>query len=317
MLVDEELLDQLVEELQKIREARSVLRDALKPLKPRCRRDLSELHVVGIDGSFYIHGDDKIEVIVARAAAVEVQGGRLRLETLGPVVAVLPVAHTGRVTRETAEEMTAALEALISLKVAEEVEGGEALIVFDGPLVDPPYEPTASRAKSVLQRLLGVEYTEYHSWRARILSNIVKRVGSIAGYVKRVSSASSLHALKLLYGARAPSNVFSLLTILDAGEATRPLRAVTPPAYKSVDIGVVYWRQAVDKVVEIDVAPRGEWQRVLDTLACLTAGDKPPLPVLLAHEKSKVTREMAYSVYRLVARRLGERLKEVESEFHA
>ncbi len=311
MLLDEETLETLVDEVKRAREIRAALRRVTAPWKPACRYASSDLHVIGVDGSFAIYGGDKIEVIVVKVAAIELLNSEVNAKVVGPFPVVLPVSHTGRVTRETAEELTATLEVLTLHSMVREKGDKKTIAVIDGPIVDPPYTPAGNIARSILAKRLGIRYEDYHSWRAALLKDVVRVASGVVGYVKRVSSINPLSSIaRLVVGASAPRTPLALHSILDPGEATKPLEPLHPRAYRSIEIGVVYWRQAFSRLVEVEVAPKHRYQELMNILSCLVTGDKPPLPVLLAHEKSKVSVRLAQALYRLAARSLEEKLKE-------
>ncbi len=263
--------------------------------------------VVGIDGSSNIilslWGLHVFAVLVTRIL-INMQSRSIDVEYPYSFVDVVE-DPSGNLYREVVDEVMLASETAALSSIHGDV------VVIDGPIIDPPREPH-DMSLGIVRRVLGIDLGDYHAWRAKTIRRALERGKKVIGVVKRVRGSGE--PLRYITDLSIVSSEELLATVL-LNEARRELGChdctiATKPIPLRLDLASVYMGNGVNvmvsyvvfrgcnRVLRIEVARTAgsepEVEEVLKVLDALTPyGSCLPLPVVLAHEKCRIGKDMA------------------------
>jgi hypothetical protein len=164
-----------------------------------------------------------------------------------------------------------------------------SLIVMDGPVVDPPFEPRSAQALNATPR--------YHEVRASLLSSPLRRGAVVVGFAKRAGGLTLLRAvtgwdIALLGDGEAAYLILSRVIAVRrwCGALIGPLDPPRVRPYtlyrglRLIYLLLAWW----DRVARLEVLG-GDPLEAATALARLTPRGLPaPVPVMLAHRAASV-----------------------------
>jgi len=297
---------------------------------------LSDETSYGVDGSRQVVGGrlGRYYIFLSTTLVTLPRGLRsTRINIVFPGVDIIEVVDpTGASTEAAAEAAMMVLETLTLRKLAN-VEPG--LVFIDGPIVDPPARLDPSNSVQAVRELLNAPaeevlriVEEYHRLRARILAELVGHGHTVVGLVKRIGQVSILssHLAKIginIDGYVGDEDLVLALTATTKSRGngvfyTEPVEATSLPQdvyreYRVAGLRVyasyTFSRHTLRPYrIEVAVTQGADPGEVIKRVAAaahgLTVpGQSYPLPVVLAHEKSRIRRGLAKLVYREVLTR--------------
>ena len=241
-----------------------------------------ELHrVAGIDGSrARVLTIGSASIYLCKAVAVRLDGYRSDRLKIVAIDAALDEDAEG-----CAEDVMIALETELYGECSE----CEAVII-DGPIIDPPRPPRRCSSQAL---------DDLHDRRALAIRRVVERGSMVVGVVKRLKGS--------VLGVPAHLAYHRLCRLVLSIASSR-CRAVALPYLGQVapeDVVEIYRRHGVEmasyvvmdtrlgSVYRADIVPSSSAERALELLSALpVSNDGLPLPVSLAHEASKIPREV-------------------------
>ena len=290
----------------------------------------------GVDGSRQVVGGrlGRYYILLSTAIVSLPRGlDSARAEAVFPGVDIVEVVDpTGASIEPAAEAALMVLETLTLRKLV----GAEPGVVFiDGPVVDPPSRLDPGTAVQAVMRLLDAPpeealrvVEEYHGIRARVVAGLVEQGHTVVGVVKRIGRVYLLAGHLARLGIADASGIGDedlVLALVAAAKArgdgvfyTEPVEATSLPSdvyrdylgaglhvYASYTFSPYTLRPyRVEVAVPRDAEPRGAVERAIAAAQGLTLpGQSLPLPVVLAHEKTRIRRGLAQLVYREVLTR--------------
>jgi len=272
--------------------------------------DVGEALAVGVDGSMVPMGriaSKAIYLVTASSVAVK------RVKEGFEVVWRRSRASVSSVEVSPSEDDTKALASLdmlrLELEEAASIGEGVDVLMFDGPIIDPPnIASTINRAENDLRR--------YIELRADVVGKFVERGITTIGIVKRFSGSF----LSSEIGLNTDDNVLAHYVLLRLAKVIssicRSKSIIATRAFSLYRDGSVIGRILKDRglqiissyvllsnrVVRVDTAlPKDSNANMLDVLRSVylfSEGSNLPLPVLLAHKECSVRVRTARKLFR-------------------
>lgn len=290
----------------------------------------------GVDGSRQVVGGrlGRYYILLSTVIVTLPRGlGSARAEAVYPGVDIVEVVDpTGAGIEPAAEAALMVLETLTLRRLADAEPG---IVFIDGPIVDPPARLDPGTAVQAVMRLLDAPpeealrvVEEYHRIRARVVAGLVERGHTVVGVVKRIGRVDLLARRLARLGIADAGRIGDedlVLALVAAAKArgdgvfyTEPVEATSLPGdvYRCyLDAGLRVYASytfspytlrpyRVEVAVPQGAEPRGAVERAIAAAQGLTLpGQSLPLPVVLAHEKTRIRRGLAQLVYREVLTR--------------
>jgi hypothetical protein len=287
-----------------------------------------DFHSIGVDGSRQIlKGVMGRYYIFLDVAVVEVEAGGRSFRVRYPVADVVEVEDPAGGSVEPAAEYAMLLGETWTI---EGLKCRSAVVMLDGPIVDPPMPIDVEVASKVFSQMLGITLSEarglaekYHELRAEAIGRLNCPV---VGVVKRVSSHMLLASMVEGIGARLPLGVSDgdlaaalaaaarerglKLFAIGPGDACNAMESELAEAYCSTGSRIYYAYTFAPRTMRpyrVEVLaekPEEALRAAAYAQAATVPGHYLPLPVLLAHEKSTIRRSVVKLIYREMLARL-------------
>ncbi|HIQ10732.1 MAG TPA: hypothetical protein EYH26_01980 [Pyrodictium sp.] len=259
--------------------ARELEKENLIHIFPLCEYKIT--NVYGVDGFFA-----KLFSVFGRSLyvyrVVSVDGLNCRVIEVGEDVVVVEELASED-TREYVEYKMMAIEAKFASKTA-----SKATTLLDGPIVDPPRQPTSQLALR--------EYAFYHEWRAETLGKVADK---LIGYIKKPKSC---HLSSKGFMAEYMDEEIATIILVTALDDKRDSIGVLGPIELDSPLYDIYREKMGRLNVSFIMLPwwrraRGIEHAILFSeavkIVCSTTpyGLEHPLPVLCAHKFANIGAE--------------------------